>query len=53
MNDDFYRANKNGLYLYFVGAVITIVSGKLLHPFSFPVRAAGGILLLAVYLIMV
>lgn len=53
MNDDFYRGSKNGLYFYFVGAFITVVTGKFLSPFEFPARAAAGILLLVLYLIMV
>lgn len=53
MNDDFYRGCKNGLYFYFVGAFITVVTGKFLSPFEFPARAAGGTLLLVLYLIMV
>jgi len=53
MNDDFFRGSKNGLYFYFVGAIITVIAGKSLSAFEFPVRAAAGGLLLVLYLIMV
>lgn len=53
MNDDFFRGSKNGLYFFFIGAFITVVTGKFLSPFEFPVRAAAGTLLLILYMIMV
>lgn len=53
MNDDFIRGSKNGLFFFFIGAIIVIISAAVMKAASFPLRAAGGLFLLGVFLILV
>lgn len=53
MNEDFYRGSKNGLFFFFIGALIVIISASVMKIASFPIRTAGGLLLLGVFLLLV
>ncbi|MBP0958089.1 MAG: response regulator [Oscillospiraceae bacterium] len=53
MNEDFNRGSKNGLFFFFVGAIIVIISASVMKSASFPIRTASGFFLLGVFLTLV
>ncbi|MGN1102734.1 MAG: hypothetical protein ACI4RG_11115, partial [Huintestinicola sp.] len=53
MNEDFTRAGKAGQFFFFIGAIIIIISASVFNAFSFPIRLAGGIFLLADFLALI
>ncbi|MDD6991987.1 MAG: ATP-binding protein [Oscillospiraceae bacterium] len=53
MNEDFNRGSNNGLFFFFVGAIIVIISASIMKSASFPLRTASGFFLLGVFLTLV
>ncbi|MBQ5333888.1 MAG: response regulator [Oscillospiraceae bacterium] len=53
MNEDFYRGSKSGTLLFFIGALIVIVSGAVTETLTFPIRLTNGLILLVMFLLMV
>lgn len=53
MNEDFNRGSKNGLFFFFIGAIIVVISASVMKVASFPVRTSSGFFLLGVFLTLV
>ncbi|MGN0638128.1 MAG: ATP-binding protein [Huintestinicola sp.] len=53
MNEDFNRGSKNGLFFFFIGAIIVIISAAIIKSATFPIRTASGFFLLGVFLTLV